>query len=384
MAGRLHVDFWVFGFDIDFGDRDKALAAAREPPLGLQAFVDLVLQGAGKTVGSSMPLVDGGWVDVPRPSAEPTKPKATALPFLFNCTDGLLSDSEVPDAGNGPPSADSSWRTAMFADTPIPDDTWAVKAGELEWTATCAFAASAAQFHDERDNRSAAIPKDMPVSMPSLESGRVYALPMRLTSSLTSTVHITVTQKAKHAQSFMRAWKIDNDCRDDRWSVKPILKSVPRSVCGAYNEHTDPSLRGNAVFALLNAPKEKGSVELVTGFTIRPPLPYRSKDQVPKFNLVEDMRLGVKKGGYGFVGVNDKASDKWQPDEPIDGKEKWDVVKTAWDTQDVEDRAQDVVRQWSELMGWPKEKPLTGRRPRALLRRFEDMVPAAPRMTKAF
>lgn len=25
MAGRVHVDFWVFGFDIEFGDRGAAL-----------------------------------------------------------------------------------------------------------------------------------------------------------------------------------------------------------------------------------------------------------------------------------------------------------------------------------------------------------------------
>lgn len=25
MAGRVHVDFWVFGFDIEFGDRSAAL-----------------------------------------------------------------------------------------------------------------------------------------------------------------------------------------------------------------------------------------------------------------------------------------------------------------------------------------------------------------------
>ena len=435
MAGRVYVDFWVFGFDIDFGDRDRAIREGNASSLGLLAFLDLVLKGAGKAVGSGVSPSslmfggggsgDGSWVHMPKEDAKRSREvarkvveddddekrkKETSSPFLFNCTAGLLTDNDVPGGGdyakryksksqgqNGSPA----WMATMFRDTPIPSNTWGVKAGELSWTVTCAFAASAAKFYDERTSRPPMIPAEDTVSIPSAQAEGVYALPMRLTGSLTSTVTITVTQEDKQVRYFgIRPNGADKDRRDDRWSVKPILKSLPRSLWGRYDPDTDPALKGNAVSALLNPPTAKGSVNLVTGFTIRPPLPYRSKDEVPKFNLVEDMRVSVKKGGYVFVGVKDTADQRWRPRPPPDGgKEKdkgkgkgkevrWDVVQKAWNTQAMEDCAENVVSLWSEAMGWTEKdhssSPLTGRRPKALLCRFKSMVPAAPMITAEY
>jgi hypothetical protein len=106
------------------------------------------------------------------------------------------------------------------------------------------------------------------------------------------------------------------------------------------------------------------------------------------------MRSSVKKGRYAFAGVDDVAGDQWRPAEPEQGRKRWETVQQAWNTQAAEDRAQDVVKLWAERMGWsstgvdkdgkPKLPP-TGQRPKALLRRYLDMVPAAPLMTtKAF
>lgn len=46
MAGRVHVDFWVFGFDIDFGDRDVALTEGMANKLTMEKFKGLVLKSA--------------------------------------------------------------------------------------------------------------------------------------------------------------------------------------------------------------------------------------------------------------------------------------------------------------------------------------------------
>ncbi|KEY68290.1 hypothetical protein S7711_07042 [Stachybotrys chartarum IBT 7711] len=141
MAGRVHVDFWVFGFDIDFGDRNAALRSARTSPLGLLAFTDLVLEGA----------------------------------------------------------------------------------------------------------------------------------------------------------------------------VKAILKSVPKYLWGAYDPSADPALKGNAVASLLNGPKVKDS------------------DDVPKSNLVEDMRVGVKEGVHAFFSVEDAPREQWRPREPPSKPvDRYQKVEDEW------------------------------------------------------
>ncbi|KFA70212.1 hypothetical protein S40285_10212 [Stachybotrys chlorohalonatus IBT 40285] len=87
----------------------------------------------------------------------------------------------------------------------------------------------------------------------------------------------------------------DDGRRDDCWEVKPMLKSVPKNLWGVYDPSAAPALKGNALGSLLNGPKAKGSVDL---------------DEVPKFNLVEDMRVGVKEFGYTFVGVEETAREQ--------------------------------------------------------------------------
>ncbi|KAH7139808.1 hypothetical protein B0J13DRAFT_638808 [Dactylonectria estremocensis] len=256
MAGRVHVDFWVFGFDIDFGDRDGAIHRGNASSSGLLAVTDLVLMGAGKAVGSGVPLLDGCWVDM---KMDDKKNETTDAPFLFNCTAGLLTENDVPDADG---KSINSWMATML-DKPVPANRWAVKAGEPTWTVACAFAASAANFCDGRPDRPVVIPKGMAVELDSEQAEG--------------------TPKPKPAVNID-----DNGRRDDRWDVQPVLKSVPKSLWGAYDPEADPAFKGNDVAALLNRSKEKRAM--------------------------------------------------------------WQDVEGTWNLQSVEDHAHDVVRQWTERM----------------------------------
>lgn len=101
------------------------------------------------------------------------------------------------------------------------------------------------------------------------------ALSMPLTGYLTSTVIIMVTQE-KDNTGKVHPINSDDGRRDDCWEVKPMLKSVPKNLWGVYDPSAAPALKGNALGSLLNGPKAKGSVDLVSGFTICP-LPYRSR-----------------------------------------------------------------------------------------------------------
>lgn len=62
MAGRVYVDFWVFGFDIEFGDRDAALTEGIAHKLTLEKFKALILKTAA-SAATGVPMI-GGWAGV--------------------------------------------------------------------------------------------------------------------------------------------------------------------------------------------------------------------------------------------------------------------------------------------------------------------------------
>ncbi|QUC21319.1 uncharacterized protein UV8b_05562 [Ustilaginoidea virens] len=381
MAGRVHVDFWVFGFDIDFGDRDRALREGAVGMLTLDAFKELALNdtGAAKT---GVPMM-GDWVDVKRhghgddgqvgSDEDDGKKNKTSERFLFNCLAGLLPDAAPDGKGQG----SNAWMATMFDDgSAVPESAWAVKAGELEFGITLAFAASAATIYDQRPT---ARTKELKVDIPA-EQQKIFALPMKLTEKIESTVKVRICRSAK-----CTAFRPLNDQqrRDDRWLVKPVIKNVPKNLWGEYDPRTDPALQGNAVASLLNAPKAAGCVALVMGLTFQPPLPFISRDRVPKFNIVRDMLLRVKNEGYAWKDLDGKADKAWSPmARGEEAEQEWERVRKVWDTQETEARASSVVRLWSQRMGWKSGgdagSQLAGCRPRGLLARFDDVVPAAP------
>ncbi|UKZ68284.1 uncharacterized protein TrAtP1_009320 [Trichoderma atroviride] len=97
MPGRVHVDFGVFGFGIDFGNRDAALTEGIANKPTLEKFRALVRKSA-TSAATGVPMI-GDWADVQSQedgNAEAPEDK-TSESFLFNCSSGLLLDNSVPD-----------------------------------------------------------------------------------------------------------------------------------------------------------------------------------------------------------------------------------------------------------------------------------------------
>lgn len=144
--------------------------------------------------------------------------------------------------------------------------------------------------------------------------------------------------------------------------------------------------------------KDKATVKLVMGLTITPPPPHLSDDVIPKFNLVRDTKETVKTANFFTL---EKVDCAWAPElqvvpkpkdspevpvpgNPDDDKEKkrqekelerWKRVKTIW--EDKENNPEEAVRRWASRLGFV-DGALTGKRPTALLDRFNNMVPALP------
>lgn len=378
MAGRVHVDFWVFGFDIDFGDRDAALTEGMANNLTLAKFKALVLKSAA-SAETGVPMI-GDWADVQSQDDDDEKvpEDKTSESFLFNCSSGLLPDNNVP----GGPSSEKpgAWIQEMLDnDETVPENAWPVSAGEFQFSITFAFAANYAKLTDNRPKRRL---RELEVPIKD-ENKTIFALPKRQRLQLDSKIEVEITQEDAGA-TYFRAWNDDDKRREDRWLVKPIVKNVPKNFWGQYDPATDPALNGNSVASLLNAPTATGSIALVMGLTFQPPLPSMSKDLVPKFNIVRDMRQRVQDQGFEWKGEKCKASTRWNPrkEDEEDGLDQWTRVTGLWDTEETEKKAVDVVSLWAKKMCWDGSKgaALVGNRPRELLRRYENVIPAAPRI----
>lgn len=101
VAGRVHVDFWVASFDIDFGDSDAGWQA-----VGLVQFYELVLQASreGQAAAKALKAGDDVEEEIVSPmavAAEPAKPTKPAIPIrprneghVFLPQSGLLNPSD--------------------------------------------------------------------------------------------------------------------------------------------------------------------------------------------------------------------------------------------------------------------------------------------------
>ncbi|KAF3354916.1 NAD(P)H-dependent D-xylose reductase xyl1 [Verticillium dahliae VDG1] len=315
MAGTVHVDFWVFGFDVDFGDKT---GMARPDRLSLSDVKALALKSAPS--GAPVPLASG-WLDVASgqngddDADDFDEQEAPPKAFLFNCVGGLVpegSDAKGPEAN------------AWYEDKPA--KIWLVRGDDLSLSITTSFAASDGVLFDDR--KGAITPKKLAAIAEA--QNKVYALPMCLQQTIISTVE---------------------------------------SIWGYYDPEKDPVLRGKHVSGLLDG-KPADAPPLVMGLTIEPPKPYISRDAIPKFNLVEDLKLTVDSKGFAFK-RKETASPMWAPPHQ-DGS--WDNFKEKWQSQ-PDSRPEEAVCLWAERL---KFKGLTGLRPKALLKRFDDIVPVLP------
>ncbi len=142
------------------------------------------------------------------------------------------------------------------------------------------------------------------------------------------------------------------------------------------------------------------------GFTLTPPLPFKSRDTLPEINMQRDMLLSVNTDGYAFPDVTKESDAAWDP-RPLTEEEKdkvtkgkrWDNAVEAWKADGRREGAkkrtsnararrdgggdptlshsEKVVKAWAARLRFA-EGALTGRKPVALIARFDDMVPAAP------
>ncbi|KAJ4314161.1 hypothetical protein N0V84_009045 [Fusarium piperis] len=147
LRGIVHVDFWVFGFDIAFGDPK---GEARPEPVSFNDFWKLITQAESSSAAAG-----------------------TKDAHLFSCTKGLMTEKKKDVKATDP---------------------WLVRSGLFQFTVECQFAIQSLTVNGD------AAPPKLP---PGVKIDDIYAKPMRREKPIASTLAVVISD---HTGSKTKGW----------------------------------------------------------------------------------------------------------------------------------------------------------------------------------
>ena len=323
MSGTVHVDFWVFGFDVNFGH-----PADPPGPIGGDDFWKLVLQAdTSKQPASGFSQILSHKEPVKEPVKEPDD--VNPAPHIFAATSGLIpKKSDNPQAG----------------------DPWTVQGTLFALTITFKFPILTGKVITKMDDKT-----EKSVSIKNDQAGDMYARPMQMKQKMQkSNLDIKIERGIAP-----KLFDDDPDSLDPVWkSQEPQYSALPLGLWGPYSEKTDPNNgAGNEDSGLLNG-NTKGTVQLMTGIRLRAPESRTSKDLIPAFDAELAMRQVVNPPGVCKAPAD--PSKAWEAD--VQDVPQYDAVKAAWTSK--QPAAIELVDFWEQLdcFNWvPKEAPKKNR-----------------------
>ncbi|KAK4153608.1 hypothetical protein C8A00DRAFT_33628 [Chaetomidium leptoderma] len=306
IAGTVYVNFWVFGFSIEFGSSQDT--SGRDKPLPLPDFYRLALQADLSQQKGPSPLL-------PRPAVSYERDDAMAEdsdlppPHVYTCNEGLVPSGNAASM----PSA--------------PDEQWHVRGAVFQFTVGLRFAIDKATVVTTQTNPSApAIP---PFDVP-LAGDPVYARPMHLTEPLSSAITVTITPPKGTSPN------------QPRWDVASgVVKAVPKGLWGAYSPETDPlnpsTANPNRIPAILNPSNAGGPsspnatlTRLTMALTVSSPAPALSKDWIPAFDYADYFNRDAGSGNFPARNAADPVFYPVPILSPAAAAAEWEVVRSQW------------------------------------------------------
>ncbi|KAA8897745.1 hypothetical protein FN846DRAFT_783189 [Sphaerosporella brunnea] len=328
-AGRVHVNFWVFGFNINFGP-----SPVDQPPVDLEGFWEMLLQDgmvATRSAKASRRRRARALAANPAAAAAAATAAANTGDHVFAVQSGLL-----------PTSSEDA-------------ETWDVRAGVFAFCVQSRFA-----IQEATCTGGAAVSDPTPI----------YAKPMQLTSPLSSKMNITVTKHNPTVKDEV-----------DKWQLVKVVKAVPDALWGFYPSSS--ASKGNNIKELLSGTNL--TVPLTMGITVASPRPVLSEDKIPKFNFVHAMAQDVFSPGEqrpDFPEV-ESVGGRFLPSKPEDGPKQWTVVKEAWSTPEAATAATQVLATWRKAFKWEDKEAVRGEPPKFAIQNFEEVYMSAPLLCAA-
>ncbi|KIV76927.1 hypothetical protein PV11_08776 [Exophiala sideris] len=292
-GGVAHVDFYLFGFDVDFG-----ASPAAKPPLSLVEFWQMVHQ-PGPTVPSTetqaadrirpvllldddvQPLVDK---PVYKQYTTPDDIPIEGAAFKYILEDGNFPMPNRPHRSTQvAPPANQAENTGTGAE-------WYVKGGTFKFRIATDFPLSYAQVEAGNNGDTGAeveVPGPKPAPGQPVPDTGIYSRPMQVDQSIHSELVVTITEKNTGRQI-------------GGWTKGAFdIKSVPQATFGKYSIDTDPSKSG--ANDLLN--HDKATMPLGMGLILSAPLPDLAESLIPVFSASDADSLGI--GDFRYLSTGD-------------------------------------------------------------------------------
>ncbi|KAK3313354.1 hypothetical protein B0H66DRAFT_522319 [Apodospora peruviana] len=332
VRGVVHVDFWVFGFDVSFGKKEIASGA----PILLDDFYDLVLQAEARQPALLPMAVGEGDVD------EEVAPAAVA--HILSCTSGIVADNatSAPKAG----------------------DPWRVRGAVFAFTVASKFVFDGYDvvtvIHGQKDHKH---------SPPCPGKGQIYARPMGLEKPIhSSSVKVTITRQPVELLA-----EEEDDSPNPVWNeVICSTAALPTALWGKVNSSDPLDGRTDTV------------VNLPNSLALYAPGANMSKDKIAEFNVAKSM--GSVAYETDFL-KSVPMSKEWDPAPPFTPPEaQYHRVEEVW-----EEKGKTVAAEFAEfwcnlpVFGWvgdDKKPAASGMWPEKLVKVLEVEYTEAPRMTR--
>ncbi|KAI1819780.1 putative transcriptional activator srcap-like protein [Xylaria intraflava] len=338
LAGRVHINLKVVKFDMNFGDAGKNI-----DPISLLEFYQLVLQAdmsgnrlqAEKRTMAAPQVIELEETEVESGKSPLDMPQDEGHTFLAES--GLMNGDDKPTRKH--------------------NQAWLVRGGSFVCVLGCKMAIQSANVEGDA-NCSVASNKT------------IYAKPMKLTrqtSGLDSVLEISITREDGEAI--------------EGWKMEKVMKSLPDGLWGEYDSSSDPLKNGNNIPDLLSS--SSGTTELLAGVRLTAPPPKKSEDPYPVFDIV-DAELVTLFADKPFP-KPEKSRENWKPDEVLEGRAQWEIVRKKWAwpdwSQDGREVQEEFVGGWAATLGWDKGLSKWANMPKGIKDQFDDLYVAAPLIT---
>ncbi|KAM0272282.1 hypothetical protein ACHAQH_008729 [Verticillium albo-atrum] len=319
LSGTVHVEFFVFGFDVKFGSQEYP----KNTQLVLLDFYALVLQTTQKVDGGSNMILD---------VEDEDNPSTTTPPLLLNCISGLVS----------PSSSDAN------EELPAPGNKWIVRGAIFAFTLSCKFAVTTATVTTLEEQDGKLLP-DHVEEISNNATGEVFAKPMQRDTPLGQSL-IEVSIAPPPLPPHLAAGP-EPQASNPVWQKYDVgYSNLPTALWGCYNVGEDPGAQGSDSSALLNN-KSAATTQLMTSLTLYSPPSMQPVDLIAPFNVAKSMgEVGGKRDWFPDV---EKYHNAWLPLPAKENiKQQYDDVRAGWDVN--KSLVGDVVKFMASLSlgGW--------------------------------
>ncbi|CZR65011.1 uncharacterized protein PAC_14911 [Phialocephala subalpina] len=328
-GGTAYVNFWFFGFSVDFGSglRDP-------PPATLLEFYDMVRTN-GPSGNSSTADSAQGIDPVNNPNPFDAQHKCSVESGLFPQKPQSLDPTKFPNTGSA--------------------TEWIVLAGSLQIRIDCNFSLSAAWLVNDETT-----PSGAPSTQPSTTSSTtpittnpltalnpIYSFPMHNTDPITSELSIRIYFYEGAETKLIPGWQ-----------AELVIKPAPMATWSQYTSDNDPLHRiaGGGLNQPTNLQSgDNPTVDLCQGVRLFPPAPYLSKSPVVDFDATSAMVVVEEYHLYDYVKFDpEQTTYQSTPFEPADdAPTQWANFGKVWTgliDGSTQDDAGEIVAK-SELRG---------------------------------